>query len=110
MTIHCSLISKSNIMARNQDAGNELRLHSVAQLLISDNTGSIMENSVRWKLDIDKVTTDLKYNGGKLPDKATLEQVGNTVKYVSIKSPIEYAYKIFIPATVNYGWEHFLPH
>ena len=31
------------------------------------------------KLDIDKVTTDLKYNGGKLPDKATLEQVGNTV-------------------------------
>ena len=25
------------------------------------------------KLDIDKVTTDLKYNGGKLPDKATLE-------------------------------------
>ena len=62
------------------------------------------------KLDIDKVTTDLKYNGGKLPDKATLEQVGNTVKYVNVKSPIEYAYKIFIPATVNYGWEHFLPH
>ena len=31
--------------ARNQDAGNGLRLHSVAQLLISDNTGSIMENS-----------------------------------------------------------------
>ena len=56
------------------------------------------------KLDIDKVTTDLKYNGGKLPDKATLEQVGNTVKYVNVKSPIEYAYKIFIPATVNYGW------
>ena len=57
------------------------------------------------KLDIDKVTTDLKYNGGKLPDKATLEQVGNTVKYVNVKSPIEYAYKICIPATVNYGWE-----
>ena len=56
------------------------------------------------KLDIDKVTTDLEYNGGKLPDKATLEQVGNTVKYVNVKSPIEYAYKIFIPATVNYGW------
>ena len=56
------------------------------------------------KLDIDKVTTDLKYNGGKLPDKVTLEQVGNTVKYVNVKSPIEYAYKIFIPATVNYGW------
>ena len=56
------------------------------------------------KIDIDKVTTDLKYNGGKLPDKATLEQVGNTVKYVNVKSPIEYAYKIFIPATVNYGW------
>ena len=53
------------------------------------------------KLDIDKVTTDLKYNGGKLPDKATLEQVGNTVKYVNVKSPIEYAYKIFIPATVT---------
>lgn len=47
MTIHCSLISKEHRMARNQDAGNGLRLHSVAQLLISDNTGSIMENSVR---------------------------------------------------------------
>ena len=56
------------------------------------------------KLDITKVTTDLKYNGGKLPAKTTLEQVGNTVKYVNVKSPIEYAYKIFIPATVNYGW------
>ena len=56
------------------------------------------------KLDISKVTTDLKYNGGKLPEKTTLEQFGNTVKYVNIGSPIEYAYKIFIPATVNYGW------
>ena len=56
------------------------------------------------KLDITKVTTDLKYNGGKLPAKTTLEQVGNTVKYVNVDSPIEYAYKIFIPATVNYGW------
>ena len=56
------------------------------------------------KLDITKVTTDLKYNGGELPARATLVQVGNTVKYVNVESPIEYAYKIFIPATVNYGW------
>lgn len=56
------------------------------------------------KLDITKVTTDLKYNNGQLPEETTLEQVGNTVKYVNIGSPIEYAYKIFIPATVNYGW------
>ena len=56
------------------------------------------------KLDVEKATTDLKYNGGKLPEKTTLEQFGNTVKYVNVGSPIEYAYKIFIPATVNYGW------
>lgn len=56
------------------------------------------------KLDISRVTTDLKYNGGQLPAKTTLVQVGNTVKYVNVDSPIEYAYKIFIPASVNYGW------
>ena len=56
------------------------------------------------KLDISRVTTDLKYNGGQLPAKTTLVQVGNTVKYVNVDSPIEYAYKIFIPASVDYGW------
>lgn len=58
------------------------------------------------KLDVNKVTTNLKYNGGKLPDNATLEQVPNTntVKYVNVNSPIEYTYELYIPASVNYGW------
>lgn len=56
------------------------------------------------KLDVTKVTTNLKYNGGKLPDNATLEQIGNTVKYVNVNSPIEYTYELSIPASVNYGW------
>lgn len=45
MNIHLCLHLMENLMVRNQDVGNGLRLHSVAQLLISDNTGSIMENS-----------------------------------------------------------------
>ena len=56
------------------------------------------------KLDVNKATTNLKYNSGKLPDKASLEQDGNTVRYKNIDSPIEYSYEIYIPATVNYGW------
>ena len=55
------------------------------------------------KLDVNKATTNLKYNSGKLPDKASLEQDGNTVRYKNIDSPIEYSYEIYIPATVNYG-------
>lgn len=58
------------------------------------------------KLDVTKVRTNLDYNGGKLPDNATLEQVPNTntVKYVNVNSPIEYTYELYIPASVNYGW------
>lgn len=56
------------------------------------------------KLDVTKVRTNLEYNGGKLPDNATLEQIGNTVKYVNVNSPIEYTYELKIPASVNYGW------
>lgn len=55
-------------------------------------------------LDLSKVTTSLDYNGNKLPDGTTLVQSGNTVKYVNVSSPVGYAYQIFIPATVNYGW------
>ena len=54
------------------------------------------------KLDLTKVTTNLP--NGKLPDNATLVQEGNTVKYVNVNSPVGSEYKIFIPATVNYGW------
>ena len=46
MMIHLSLKLTVIIMVRNQDAGNGLRLYLVALKLISDNTGSIMENSV----------------------------------------------------------------
>ncbi|MEY8687130.1 cell surface protein [Bacteroides sp. AN502(2024)] len=54
------------------------------------------------KLDVTKATTDL--SDGKLPSGATLVQEGNTVKYVNVHSPVGSEYKIFIPATVNYGW------
>ena len=55
-------------------------------------------------LDVEKATTNLKYNGGKLPNKASLVQDGNTVKYQNIDSPVGYSYEIYIPASVNYGW------
>lgn len=54
------------------------------------------------KLDVTKATTNLP--NGKLPNGATLLQEGNTVKYVNVNSPVGSEYKIFIPATVNYGW------
>ena len=54
------------------------------------------------KLDVTKATTNLA--NGKLPNGATLVQEGNTVKYVNVNSPVGSEYKIFIPATVNYGW------
>lgn len=57
------------------------------------------------QLDMTKVTTSLEYNGGKLPEGTTLEQVGMfTVKYVNVGTPIDYEYYIYIPASINYGW------
>lgn len=41
---------------------------------------------------------------GNLPSGAELEQVGNTVKYVNVMSPIQYEYYIYIPASIDYGW------
>jgi len=55
-------------------------------------------------LELDKVKTDLEYNGGKLPSGVTLQQVGNTVKYVNVGSPVRYAYNITIPTYVEYGF------
>lgn len=54
--------------------------------------------------DFANVTTNLEYNNFELPSTVTLEQVGNTVKYVNVGAPIGYSYKIYIPVTVNYGW------
>lgn len=56
------------------------------------------------KLDLDNVRTSLDYNGNKLPSGATLVQVGNTVKYVNVSSPVTYQYTITIPASIDYGW------
>lgn len=50
------------------------------------------------------VTTNLTYNGGELPADVTLEQIGNTVKYVNVGAPVGYSYEIYIPVSVNYGW------
>ncbi len=56
------------------------------------------------KLDTANATTDLDYNGGKLPSTVTLTQVGNTVKYENVGTPVGYSYKINIPASIEYGW------
>ena len=53
-------------------------------------------------LDVTEATTNLP--NGELPNGATLVQEGNTVKYVNVNSPVGSEYKIFIPATVTYGW------
>lgn len=53
-------------------------------------------------LDLENVTTDLA--DGKLPSGVELVDLGNTVKYVNVMSPIQYSYHIYIPATINYGW------
>ncbi|MGM9737303.1 MAG: hypothetical protein ACI3ZT_02695 [Candidatus Cryptobacteroides sp.] len=53
-------------------------------------------------LDLDNVSTNLP--DGKLPAGASLQQSGNTVKYMNVQSPIQYSYYIYIPATFNYGW------
>ena len=55
-------------------------------------------------LDVTKATTNLDYNGGKLPSNVTLTQVGNTVKYENIGTPVNYSYNIYIPASISYGW------
>lgn len=54
--------------------------------------------------NVDEATTNLTYNGNKLPADVTLKQVGNTVRYDNVKSPIEYAYEIYVPVSVTYGW------
>ena len=56
------------------------------------------------ELDLGNVKTNLQYNNYQLPVSVTLEQIGNTVKYVNVGSPIKDEYMIMIPATVSYGW------
>ena len=56
------------------------------------------------KLDVTKARTSLTYNGGKLPADVVLTQVGNTVKYENVGSPISQSYTITIPASIDYGW------
>ena len=51
-----------------------------------------------------QVTTSLDYNDNQLPVNVTLTQVGNTVKYVNVGTPISESYEIYIPATITYGW------
>lgn len=54
-------------------------------------------------LDLKNVTTDLP--DGKLPSDATLVQKpGYKLFYENVKSPIQYTYHIYIPASIEYGW------
>ena len=55
-----------------------------------------------FDLVLDKVTTNLDYNGGKLPEGAKLEQVGTTLKYHNVHSPVHYDYEIYVPVTMAY--------
>ena len=55
-----------------------------------------------FDLVLDKVTTNLDYNGGKLPEAAKLEQVGTTLKYHNVHSPVHYDYEIYVPVTMGY--------
>ena len=41
---------------------------------------------------------------GQLPSGVTLVQDGTSVKYVNVGSPVRYAYNIYIPATMKYGF------
>lgn len=54
--------------------------------------------------NVSAATTNLTYNGNKLPANATLVQEGNTVRYDNVKSPVEYSYEIYVPVSVTYGW------
>ena len=54
-------------------------------------------------LHLTEVTTDLP--GGKLPSDATLTpKSGYKLFYENVKSPIQYTYHIYIPASIEYGW------
>ena len=55
-----------------------------------------------FDLVLEKVTTNLDYNGGKLPEGAKLEQVGTTLKYHNVHSPVHYDYEIYVPVTMAY--------
>ena len=56
-------------------------------------------------LNIAKASTDIQYNGNKLPNEdITLKQDGNSLQYVNAGAKVTSPYVIFIPATVKYGW------
>lgn len=55
-----------------------------------------------FDLVLEKVTTNLDYNGGKLPEAAKLEQIGTTLKYHNVHSPVHYDYEIYVPVTMGY--------
>lgn len=83
------------------------------QWIAKENTQVVTSSGAYWdfygvfgdlKLDTANATTDLDYNGGKLPSTVTLTQVGNTVKYENVGTPVGYSYKINIPASIEYGW------
>ena len=83
------------------------------QWIAKENTQVVTSYGAYWdfygvfgdlKLDTANATTNLDYNGGKLPSTVTLTQVGNTVKYENVGTPVGYSYKINIPASIEYGW------
>ena len=83
------------------------------QWIAKENTQVVTSYGAYWdfygvfgdlKLDTANATTNLDYNGGKLPSTVTLTQVGNTVKYENVGTPVGYSYEINIPASIEYGW------
>ena len=55
-----------------------------------------------FDLDLEHVKTNLEYNGNKLPEAAKLEQVGTTLKYHNVHSPVHADYEIYVPVTMGY--------
>ena len=55
-----------------------------------------------FDLVLEKATTNLEYNGGKLPEGAKLEQVGTTLVYHNVHSPVHFDYEIYVPVTMGY--------
>ncbi len=53
-----------------------------------------------FDLVLEKVTTNLEH--GKLPEGAKLEQVGTTLKYRNVHSPVLRDYEMYIPVTMGY--------
>ena len=108
------IVNRDHLAARpNREGTQDGEIVGCWQWIAKENTQIVTTYGAYWdfygvfgelKLDVANATTNLEYNGGKLPSNVTLTQVGNTVKYENIGTPVGYSYEIYIPASISYGW------